>query len=378
MIYRDLGKTGARISNLGFGTAKLPHTIINGKDSIDTEKSLVTINRAFELGVNYIDTAPYYCNGLCEQIVGKALKGWRNKIYLCAKNLVEDASGAIWRDNLEKSLRNLDTEYIDNYLMWCISWDTYKNFIDIKDGPMKAVFKAKEEGLIKHISFSSHDTPENLIKLIDTGYYETVLCQYNLLDRRNENVIAHANEKGLGVIIMGPVGGGRLGKPSESIQNLLPKKAVSSAEIALRFVLSNPGVTCALSGMESVEMVEENVKTASNLSPLSKDEIDRINESMNENKRLADLYCIGCGYCMPCPEGVDIPLNFKLMNYHRLYGLTDYARDQYSLIGTNGSNTGKKAEECIKCGICETKCTQNLQIRKQLEETAKILGNEIT
>ena len=373
-MYREFGKTGVKISALGFGAMRLPALAAECGKSLDTEKGIEIIHRAFEAGVNYIDTAPYYCEGESEIVVGKALKGWRDKVYLSTKNPVEDNSGEHWRERLEKSLKKLDTDYIDFYHMWGISWDAYVKDIDVKNGPMSAAFKAKEEGLIRHISFSFHDAPENMIKIIDTGNFESVLCQYNLLDRRNEKSMEYAREKGLGVVIMGPVAGGRLGAPSQTISNLLPGKIKSSAEIALRFVLANSNVSCALSGMGTMEMVDENVLVASNENPLSGEELERINESMIENKKRAELYCTGCNYCMPCPSEVNIPLNFEIMNYHRVYGLTDYAKGQYGQIGTHDWMKGKKAEECIECGICETKCPQKIQIRKQLKETAETLG----
>lgn len=374
MLYRELGKTGVKISALGFGAMRLPEIDINGKPEFDVEKSIEMIHRALELGVNYIDTAPGYCNGESEVIVGKALKGWRDRVYLSTKNPIENASGSDWRKRLENSLKKLDTNCIDFYHMWGISLETYEKSINVKDGPLEAAHRAKEEGLIRHISFSFHDKPENLIKLVDTGSFETVLCQYNLLDRSNEKAIEHAKSKGLGVIIMGPVGGGKLGEPSETIRKLLPQKTVSCAEIALRFVLANPNVDCALSGMSSIEMVEENVRIASNDTPLTKEELDMVSASMEENKRMEDLYCTGCNYCMPCPAGVNIPLNFQLMNYHRVYKITDYAKDQYSQIGKVEWYNGKAAEECVECGVCETKCPQKLEIRKQLKETARALS----
>lgn len=216
-----------------------------------------------------------------------------------------------------------------------------------------------------------------MIKIIDEGeVFETVLCQYNLLDRSNEKAIEYAAQKGLGVVVMGPVGGGRLGAPSPVIQNLLPGKVVSSAEIALRFVLANLNVSCALSGMSTIEMVEQNASVASNPNPLSTEEVELIKKAMEENKKLADLYCTGCNYCMPCPQGVNIPLNFQIMNYHRVYGLTEFAKAEYARIGTVQWLPGKKAEECIECGICEEKCPQKIQIRKQLKETAQTLGSK--
>lgn len=374
MQYRLFGRTGINISTLGFGAMRLPGNPVDGKTVYDEELGVQIIQRAFELGVNYVDTAPYYCDGESEVIVGKALKGWRDKVYLSTKNPIEDNSGANWRERLEKSLRKLDTDHIDFYHMWGIDWETYEKSIDVPNGPLAEAFRAKEEGLIRHVSFSFHDVPESMIRLIDTGHFETVLCQYNLLDRANEQAIAHAHEKGLGVVVMGPVAGGRLGMPSAAIKNLLPGKINSSAEIALRFVMANQGVTCALSGMSSLAMVEENARVASNAAPLTPAELLQIENSMNENKKLADLYCTGCKYCMPCPFDVNIPLIFELMNQHRVYGLTEHAREQYAQIGKNEWMPGKNAEACTECGLCETKCPQSIEIRRQLKESHAALG----
>jgi predicted aldo/keto reductase-like oxidoreductase len=257
-----------------------------------------------------------------------------------------------------------------------IDWETYNDKILAKDGPLEAVFNAKEEGLIRHISFSFHDAPENLSKIIDHGFFETMLVQYNLLDRANESGISYGHDKGLGVVIMGPLAGGRLGQPSETIRALVLGKLYSSPEIALRFVLSNPNVSCVLSGMNSIEQVEENARIASNTDPLSEEELKKIASSMNENKRLSDLYCTGCNYCMPCPFGVNIPLNFQIMNYHRVYKITDYARDLYSQIGKQPWLEGLSAASCTGCGSCEEKCPQRIEIRKQLKETNVTLGPE--
>ncbi len=374
MQYRPFGNTGIDISALGFGAMRLPGKTINGKQVMDEEEGIRIIRRAFELGVNYIDTAPYYCDGESEVIVGKALKGWRDKVYLSTKNPIENASGDDWRARLEKSLKKLDVDCIDFYHMWGINLEAYNNSIHVPNGPLEAARRAKEEGLIRHISFSFHDKAENLLPLVDTGVFETVLLQYNLLDRANEAGIARAKEMGLGVVVMGPVGGGRLGMPSEAIRNLLPGKVKSSAQLALRFVLANPGVTCALSGMGTMEMVEENCRVASNEAPLSEEELASVNASMEENKRMAELYCTGCNYCMPCPHEVNIPLNFQLMNYLRVYKLADYAKEQYAQIGKVDWMKGKNAAACIECGLCEEKCPQKIEIRKQLRETAEALG----
>ena len=374
MQYRPFGKTGVEISTLGFGAMRLPQKEVDGKMVYDEEESIRILRKAYELGVNYFDTAPYYCDGESEVILGKAIKPFRDQIYLSTKNPIEDASGAHFRERLEKSLMKLDTDYIDFYHMWGISWETYEKSINVPDGPLEAALKAKEEGLIRHLSFSFHDKAENLFKIIDTGNFETMLVQYNLLDRSNEEAIAYAHEKGLGVVIMGPVAGGRLGAPSEVIANMLPGKVSSSAELALKFVISNPGVTTALSGMGTMTMVEENTHIAATTTTLSEEEIEQVNQSVMENQKMADLYCTGCNYCMPCPHDVNIPLNFRIMNYHRVYGITDYAKEQYAMIGKVDWMKGKDASACIDCGICEEKCPQHLSIREQLRETHAVLG----
>jgi len=375
LLYKEFGNTGIKVSVLGFGAMRLPMLKNGAKMVIDDANAIPVIRRAFELGVNYIDTAPYYCEKLSEITVGKALKGWRDKVYVSTKNPIKDASGAHFRERLENSLKKLDTGYIDFYHMWGISLDDFKTKVDIPGGPVDAAFKAKNEGLIKHISFSYHDKPENFAEIIDSGYFESVLMQYNLLDRSNEKNIDYAKEKGLGVVIMGPVGGGRLGAPSPVIANLLKNKSKSSAETALRFVFANPNVDIALSGMNTIKMVEENAAIASINSHLTDDEHERILSMMDEHKKLAELFCTGCNYCQPCPQGINIPYLFGLMNYHRVYGLTEYSKEEYKSAseGKTWIKT-KNAESCVECGDCESKCPQSIQIIKQLKETHRELS----
>jgi predicted aldo/keto reductase-like oxidoreductase len=204
--------------------------------------------------------------------------------------------------------------------------------------------------------------------------FDSLLCQYNILDRSNEQDMAFAHGQGMGIVVMGPVGGGRLGAPSKVIQDLLPGTVQSSAEVALRFVFTSPHVHIALSGMSSIAMLEENAALADNTAPLSADEQNRLAQMMKENERLAGLYCTGCKYCMPCPLGVNIPELFTMMNYHRVYQITDYARSTYAMIGKVPWMQYKDASACVECGACEEKCPQKLPIRKQLKETHAVLA----
>lgn len=376
MQYTQFGKTGLMVSRLGFGCMRFPSREVDGKKVFDEEESIRMMHRAMELGVNYFDTAPGYCDTISEIIVGKGLKGKRDKVYLSTKYPSETASGDDLERRLNHSLKQLDTDYIDFYHFWGISLEKFEQRIDTPDGPMACALKMRDQGLIRHISFSFHDKPENMIEIIrrGQGVFASVLCQYNLLDRANEDAIAYAHEQGLGVTIMGPVGGGRLGAPSKVIQDLLPGKVQSSAEMALRFVMNNKNVNIALSGMSAMSMVEENAAVASNMEPLSQEEEQRIHTMMEENRRLAELYCTGCNYCMPCPKGINIPEIFKMMNYHRVYGLTQFAKDNYARIGKEEWMQFQNAAACVGCGACEKKCPQHLKIREQLRATHETLS----
>ena len=389
MQYRQFGQTGLSVSTLGFGAMRLPMTR-NGQH-VDEQESIRVILRALELGVNYLDTAPYYCKHESERVVGKAIKEWmkgrpsgrgssvkgegERRPFVSTKNPIEDKTAKRWRHWLDNSLRELDVDYIDVYHMWSITWREYVDKIDVPGGPLQEAWRAKEEGLIRHLAFSFHDSPENLFKVIDTGRFESMTVQYNLLDRGHEQAIEYAHQKGMGVAIMGPVAGGRLADPSPDIQKLQPVKAMSTPELALRFVLSHPGVTLALSGMNTTQQVEENVAAASTTAQLNAEERQRVQLALDQVKSLKDLYCTGCGYCMPCPHGVNIPANFEYLNYARIYGLKDAAQALYEMLGQDsGPVPGLQAGECQHCGECDDKCPQHIDIQRELEEVARVLG----
>ncbi len=373
MTYRTMGATGARVSALGFGCMRFP---MKEPAMVDRDVAIPMLLRAYELGVNYFDTGKHYCAGDSEKVLGEALKGMdRSRVYLSTKYAQEKNTAADLREKFEKSLRLLDVEYVDFYHFWGISWMEFREKLAVKGGPLEAFLRLKEEGLAKHLSFSFHGDPDDILKLVDTGYFESMLCQYNFLDRRNEKGIAYASAKGLGVAIMGPVGGGRLANRSDVIARMLPgRNAASTPELALRFVLSNPGVTVALSGMTSVEQVEQNAATASRGDFLSAHERALIQGRAEENQKFMDLYCTGCRYCMPCPHEVSIPRIFEAMNLSRIWGLHDAARKMYAEIGTSKWSPGKKADACEECRTCEEKCPQKIPIMRQLADSAKALA----
>ncbi len=362
MKLKEFGYTGAKVTPLGFGAMRF---------SDDTDKSVKLVRHAIDAGINYVDTAPYYVDHKSEEIIGAALQdGYRQRVYLATKCPVDGVDGSALRCFLEQSLKRIDTEYIDFYHLWALNGPKYRQYVLPKGGYLEYALKAQQEGLIKNLSFSYHGTVEDLKQIIDDGHFATMLVQYNLLDRKNEKAIKMAKEKGMGVAIMGPVGGGRLSQPSPAIQSMIPRTVNTSVELALRFVLSNPNVTIALSGMENEKMVDDNIAFAKK-SALSKDESRQAEAAADELKALADLYCTGCDYCMPCPHGVNIPANFRLMNFYRVYGLKDYAQKMY-----DQSPVEQRADRCIECGECLPKCPQEIEIIKQLKEIVQTFGND--
>jgi predicted aldo/keto reductase-like oxidoreductase len=374
MIYNEFGNTGVKVSAIGFGAMRLPMMDLDGKRVVNDELAIPLMQQSFEMGINFVDSAPYYLESQSEIAVGKALKGYRDKVYVSTKNPIEDDNGDNWMARLEKSLKQLDTDYIDFYHFWGIGLEGFKSWQGLKYGPLEAAHKAKDQGLIKHISFSYHDDPKNFKTIVDSGHFESVLIQYNILDRNNEENIAYAKSKGLGVIVMGPVGGGRLGEPSEKIQSMLKTRRVSTAEMALRFVLANENVDMALSGMSNLNMVKQNIETASRGEHLTNEEIEHINKMVDENYELAEKFCTSCEYCKPCPHGIEIPHIFELMNLYRVFELPEHAkRSYYELINGWSWLKSPPATKCTACGECEKKCPQKLPIIKQLAEAHETL-----
>lgn len=373
MRYKKFGNTGIDISVLGFGCMRFPMKRSGEKEFVDEDKTIEMLHRAYELGVNYFDTAYFYCGGQSENVLGKALKGIRDKVIVSTKSpghLVKKPGD--YRRILEEQLKKLDMDVIDFYHFHGIGFENFHQ-TDAASGWLKDAQRAKEEGLIRHISFSFHDKPESMIKLTDTKLFESVLCQYNAIDKSNAAGLTHAKENGLGTVVMGPMGGGRVSGMPKEVADKLGIQVKSSAELALRFVLANPDIDCALSGMGSLQMVEENAATASNAAPLSESETAAINAMMAENEKLANLYCTGCAYCMPCPAGVNIPHIFRAMNYYRVYNIAEFAKGDYAGIGSPWI-PGKNAAACTECGVCEKKCPQKLKIREQLKESHSVLS----
>ncbi|HIE08502.1 MAG TPA: aldo/keto reductase [Armatimonadetes bacterium] len=367
MLRRQYGTTGKHLSVLGFGCMRYPRDRFG---NIDEDLTLRMLKRAAELGINIFDTAAIYDGGRSEEILGRALREIKAEVYVSTKNHYKGRDRGEWRRVLEGSLRRLDIEQIHFYHFHDLRWEQFREAISAPGGPLEEARRAKEEGIIGHLCFSSHDSPENVIRLIETGEFEGLLVQYNLLDRKYGTAIERAVKKGMGVLVMGPVGGGRLATLPGREAEALRKAGMSPAELALRFVLSNPFVTSALSGMNSFEMLEENVKVASRGDPLSDTERRLIKEVAEGMRGLSELYCTSCGYCLPCPYGVDIPGNFTAMLLLKLYGLPGEARAKYRSLLEEGAS----ADLCVECGECLEKCPQKIPIPERLKEVERALG----
>ncbi len=375
MENRALGKTGIKTSILGFGAMRLPTKKL-GENAIKHEEAIKIIRKGIDAGKNYVDTAYNYHDDESEIVVGKALQdGYREKVTLATK-------APVWKDeynktehfmqHLDEQLRKLQVDTIDVYLLHALNEARWKKVQDLKLN--EEAEKAKKAGKIKHLAFSFHDKPEVLKEIIDSGYFEVMLVQYNILDTVNEEMIKYAAEKGLGVVIMGPVGGGRLsGTAPKEMQEFLTEGRINFADLALRFVFSNPHVSVALSGMGSEEMVDDNLAIASGEYILTDKEKKNVKLIAEKIKELTDNLCTNCHYCEPCPNEVAISFIFRALIYHDVYGDRERAKLYYSKIGEPDWPPGKNAEACIECGECEPKCPQKIPIIDQLKKSHEIL-----
>lgn len=386
MLYSSFGSN--MVSKLGFGGIRFP-SYEHDDQHVDIEKSVEMLVRSFDLGVNIVDTSPVYRKGESEKAIGEALKMTGNRVYVCTKFpfFFNPKRGEYFK-YLEDSLKRLNVEFIDYYYFHGISKDIFDNII-IPQSFLADALSAKEQGLIKHISFSFHDKPEAMKYIIDKsdGIMETVLCQYNIIDRSNRDAINYAKSKNLGVAIMGPLGGGKFMLPPELATIKPDMKSNSSAETAFKFILSNPDVDVVFSGMKDMRIIEENARIFSNEQvSIGADFTDKIDKMVAENEKMTECYCTECAYCMPCPMKINIPYVLRLLNFHRVDGLTDYAKKKFaafsdnldvptSLIGSSQPiSSGENPAVCIACGKCERKCPQHIKITEKIAEAIRILG----
>ena len=376
MQYRSIPKTGDEIFPLGFGAMRLP--LKNGK--IDRDKARELIYYAIDNGVNFIDTA--YLYGDSESFLGEILTPEiRSKVKICTK--LPSINVRKYEDMepiLDEQLERLQIDCIDYYLIHAVDLKTINRLL--KRDLLKFISKAKSDGKIKHVGFSYHGPKEEFEIIVDGYDWDVVMVQYNYFD---ENVqasiegIEYAASKGLGVLVMEPLKGGILaGKMPDVVEEIFRKADPdkSNAQWALEWVLNNRNVTCVLSGMNSFEQLNDNLEIARKTAPLSMkfEDMETVELVKRVMRNSLKINCSTCGYCMPCPQGVNIPECMKIYNEKYLFGHKGFINqsliDYYQYVGGIMGNEGS-AGKCNSCGKCLRKCPQKLDIVEELKKVKR-------
>ncbi|HYE82993.1 MAG TPA: aldo/keto reductase [Clostridia bacterium] len=375
MQYRKFGKLGFDVSILGFGCMRLPLLPgVSGSEpdasKIDEAEAIRMIRYAVDRGVNYIDTAYPYHYGSSELLVAKALKnGYREKVMLATKLpmwLIK--TGEDFDRYLDEQLIKLQTDHIDFYLLHALNkerWNTVKE-LDLLGSLRKAI----ESGKIKHAGFSFHEEISFFRTILDSFDWDMCQIMYNYMeDKEWEKHISHAQDKGIGVVIMEPLLGGKLAcTPPEEVGKVWKESGYdrSPADWAFKWIYNHPGITLALSGMSTMEQVVENLKIAesSMADSLSEKELNTIDKVREIYKSLTRVKCTGCQYCLPCPNNVSIPEIFSYYNEAAAYNIHGESVKKYADM----KKSGKDASLCIECGKCEGACPQQLPIIRHLKE----------
>ena len=334
MEYRVLGKTGLKVSRMGFGGIPIQRT--------DAEGAKAVIRYLMDRGVNYIDTARGYT--VSEEFLGYALEGIRDKFVIATKSMArtKEAMAA----DIETSLKNLRTDYIDLYQIHNAPPADVEKVI-APGGALEALLEAKAAGKIGHIGITAHSLDTFKLAL-EMDWVETIMFPYNIVETQGEDLIAKCTEKNIGFIDMKPLAGG----------------AIEDATLALRFLCANENVTVVIPGMAEIKEAQQNIAAVENDAPLTGDELAAMDAI---RKDLGTHFCRRCNYCAPCTVGISIPAMFLMEGYLSRYGLADWAKMRYDGLG-------KTASECIECGVCETRCPYNLPIRDMLKTVAQKFG----
>lgn len=375
MEYRVSGKTGKDVSLLGFGAMRLKTN--NG--SIDVELARDLIEYAVENGINYFDTAYLYGNGSGsnERAVGKIIEslGVRDKVFLSTKmNRMAIHSRSDMDEMFDNQLNNLCTDYIDYYFLHnVISYEDVTSLIDL--GLFEFIEEKKSKGQIVNMGFSYHGSLDDFKKIVDLYDWDVTLLQYNYLDNNMQagiDGIRLAHSRDMSVIIMEPLKGGLLaGTMPVEVQNLIDNHPTdrSNVDLAFSWIFDTPEVTCVLSGMNSMDMLKENIDIVNRHEEicLNDDEIALIGDVKDVLLRLNKINCTGCNYCMPCPRQINIPDIFKLYNDKYLFpenktrGINHtFVLYAGNILGVTGSP--HDASLCVDCGMCTSKCPQQLDI----------------
>jgi len=377
MQYRKFGKLDWQASALGFGCMRLP--ILEGKSSqIDQEKTTEMIRTAIEAGVNYFDTAYVYHDQMSEAALGKALQdGYRERVRIATKSpiwLIKES--ADFDRLLDEQLKRLQTGTIDFYLLHALNRESWEKIQRL--GLLRRAEAAKADGRIRYLGFSFHDNLETFKQIVD-GYDAWDFCQiqYNYMDtsvQAGTEGLQYAAAKGLAVVIMEPLLGGKLALDLPATRPLWDSATQKRkpADWALQWLWNQPEVSLVLSGMSTLEQVEENIHSASNSRPgvLSAAEVELVAEVCEVVNGLGPIPCTRCEYCLPCPNGVNIPRNFDVYNRIAMYDVLDDCRVEYK----RWIPDDQKAAVCIQCDECLSKCPQQIAISTWLPVVEEVLG----
>ncbi|HEX9909019.1 MAG TPA: aldo/keto reductase [Thermoplasmata archaeon] len=380
MQYRDFGRIDWRVSALGFGCMRLPthdKKAFGGK--IRERESVRMIRYAIDRGVNYLDTAYGYHEGRSEALVREALRGeYREKVRVATKSpvwLVEKPSD--FDKYLNRQMKRLGTKRIDFYLFHGLNKETWKNTV-LKHKLLKRAEAARKDGRIAHLGFSFHDKYDAFKEIVD-GHDGWDFCQiqYNYMDILNQagtKGLKYAARNGLGVVIMEPLLGGRLANPPRSIREIIRRNGVrrAPADLALQWIWNQPEVSLILSGMSTMGQVRQNIRSASSsgIDTVGDRELRLVDLLRSEYQNKTPISCTKCGYCMPCPNGVDIPENFELYNDGFIHDDVGTSRMLYSRFFSKK----RRASACKQCGKCEKRCPQGLPISQLMPRVHSVLG----
>ncbi|MCL1791509.1 MAG: aldo/keto reductase [Peptococcaceae bacterium] len=369
MQYRNNRKNDDELSALGFGCLRFP------KKYADTQEQVIY---AIENGVNYFDTSYIYPGN--EETLGRVLaQGFRDRIRIATKMPPYFVRGTGDFERIfATQLKRLQTDHIDYYYMHMLTEvSVWERLVGL--GILEWIAEKKRSGAISQIGFSYHGGREEFVKLVDIYDWDICMIQYNYLDEHKQagkKGLEYAAAKGLPVVIMEPLRGGRLvTRLPKDVYRVWERASVrrSAAEWAFRWIWNHPEVTVVLSGMNSMAMLKENLRVASEaeVNSLSAAELALFEEARTVLNETVIVPCTGCGYCLPCPQGVDIPTCFACYNTTRVEGRWQ-ARKEY-LMQTSFKNATTNASQCTRCGRCESLCPQNIAIGHHLAQGAKVL-----
>ncbi|HWT27381.1 MAG TPA: aldo/keto reductase [Mobilitalea sp.] len=368
MYYKQYGNTGMKVSAVGMGCMRYDDEDVKAGN---LDKCSEVLLYAHEKGINFFDSAPFYCNDKSEEITGMALSQLpRDSFYISSKvNLGVYEGGKFTPDNfrrrLETSLQRLKVDYLDFYYLWCLlDLESFQKQYDLMYSSFE---QAKKDGLIRNITFSSHMPGNDLETVIAKDAFQGMLIGYNALNYRfRQSGITAASKKGMGIVVMNPLGGGLIPSNPQMFKYLAEGTDLTVAQAALRFVASHKEISVALNGFTSKEHVDDAVKAVENL--VEKPAAEICQEFESKGTGFNNL-CTGCAYCKYCPQEIDIPKFMDAYN-HKILGLSIVDRLNWHWGGLSTT----KAAECIKCGQCETLCTQHLPIMDRLDEIS-LLSN---